>query len=470
MPQDNGWTPVEPASTKSPAGWTPVETTSTGISAPQGVAPSVNEGNSVLGGVKRRFKSTLQGIGDLVSPTKQSGEENVPEFFLPGYRIGKGVISGEKEAARQTVQQAKDAIQGFKSDPVAAGLKGAQAITTGLSMLNPFATGAVTNINKIDASGRTKEAIGQGAFDAIILLAGRKMGEEPSAIDKVNKLSYATEAAPKDLAHVLPEFEETAGRLGKAQTVGDFVDHIQKTLTRLDQKFNSALFRNADRQVIPQDLANELRARAAEMPPSVDGQAMAKQLNKAAVQYEKPWTLRQLNAERMMRSGYLKGFYGKSGSAQMAATRSSVDTIIDKIVADGARDTLYNELDRLNPGQDFRALKNTQSKLIDIKDAADAHLDALEKAQAKFKGAPLSEKAEISASVHTGGMTPRLHGLKRMLPGGGPLVNADNAVRSAAGASAWAKVARAAILNLPVSTLVTGQTTSLPPPPKYTDQ
>src|ERR1700721_463209 len=104
------------------------------------------------------------------------------------------------------------------------------------------------------------------------------------------------------------------------------------------------------------------------MPPSPEGKQMAQQLNDAAAEYRRPWTLRELNSERMMRNGFLKGFYNKAGSGQMAAMRSSADTIIDQTVAEGARDALYNELDKHTPGADFQKLKLKQSHMIELRD------------------------------------------------------------------------------------------------------
>lgn len=472
MPQQqasNGWTPVDDS--KAPAGWTPVEQTSTGISVPQGmIGPSVNDPNApdtIVGGAFRRGKEAIKGMVGLVGPPTDE-EMQKGQVPLPLHRLGRGIASAEKEAAGQVGEQFKGAVSAAKAgDPVAAGLRGAQAVTTGLSMANPFAIGPVTNINRLSGQKRYREALGQGAFDAITLLAGKKTGEEPTPIKSTNKLSFATDAAPRDIAHVLPELKETAEKLGKPKTIGDVGTHLQSTLTRLDQKFNAGLFSNAHRQLVPQAIADELRSRAAEMPPSPDGQAMAQQLNNAASTYERPWTLRELNAERKLRSGYLKGFYGKEGSAQMAAMRTSADTIIDKTVEGGAKDLLYDELDRLHPGGGFRELKQKQSALIDIKDAFDKHLEKIEKQSAQEKGAPFLGKSSVTASASQHGVIPRLH---NFIPKRDPLSLANSAARTAYGPSSTATAARSAILAMPVTSLVGGNGSGMPPPPSDSDQ
>jgi len=466
-PQDNnGWTPV---STTEAPGWTPVEQTSTGITVPRGmVGESIEQPDSFLGGLKRRAVSTFKGMAGLVGPPteEETAKGQVP---LPLHRLGRGIKESEKEAAGQVKEQLAGAKTAYKAgDITAAGLRGLQALNTGLSMLDPFALGAVTNINRISGEKRYKEALGQGAFDAITLLAGKKTGEEVTPTKATNKLAFATDAAPRDIAHVLPELQATAKKLGKPETIGDLGTHIQSTITRLDQQFNSALFRNAHRQVSTQAIADALRAKAADMPPSPDGAALAQKLNEAAGTYERPWTLRQLNAERMLRNSYLKGFYGKADSAQMAAMRSSADSMIDKIVADGSRDILYDELDRLNPGQKFQALKQKQSSLIDIKDAFDKHLDKVEKETAQQAGAPLLAKHSVSASVHPTGVRP--YTFVHNVLGRSPEALASSATRSAYGPSGAASAARSAILSMPVGALVSNGGAGMPPPPSDTDQ
>lgn len=465
----SGWAPVEEA--KSPAGWAPVEQTSTGITVPKGmIGPKIDDPDApdtIFGGMLRRGKETIKGIAGLVGPPtdEETAKEQVP---LPLHRLGRGIAASEKEAAGQVKEQFKGAVEAGKAgDPVAAGLRGAQAVTTGLSMANPFAIGPVTNINKLSGQKRYREALGQGAFDAITLLAGKKVGEEATPVKSTNKLSFATDAAPRDIAHVLPDLKETATKLGKPKTVADLGNHIQSTISRLDQQFNSALFRNAHRSVDVDAIANELKSRAANMPPSAEGQAMAQQLNAAAAEYSRPWTMRELNAERMMRNGFLRGFYGKEGSAQMAAMRSSADSIIDKVVSDGAKDILYGELDRLNPGGKFKALKQKQSSLIDIKDAFDNHLGKIEKQSAQSKGAPLGAKQHVTASVHPGGVTPRLHNL---IPGRDPVSAASSATRTAYGPSPTATAARTSILAMPVTSLVSSGQSGMPPPPSDPDE
>jgi hypothetical protein len=319
------------------------------------------------------------------------------------------------------------------------------------------------------AAGNYTGAAG-GMLAATLQAMMLRGGKGASSESRINKLTYASGESggtASALRHVLPDIDETVAKNGRPKTVGEFQKAVRDTSSRLDQQFNSALFRNAHKTLVPDEIANALEAKAGEMPPSADGQAMAAKLKDAATEYRKPWTLRQLNQERILRNGYTRGFYGKEGSAQMAAMRSSADTIIDKTVADGTRDVLYQELQRANPKADFRALKMKQSHMIELQDQLDKHLGKLEDAQAAQKGQPLTEKATMTASAHAGGVTPRMHGLMKLIPGRGPLSSADSTVTKAFPRSKVISPTRAAILALPVTALTrTGQ--GMPQPPSET--
>ena len=291
---------------------------------------------------------------------------------------------------------------------------------------------------------------------------------------KLNKLAYATGAqSVRPLEHLLPEIEETVRQNGQPKTVGQFIQTIQDTSSRLETQFNTSLQQMGDQPIHTQAIADALKAKANALPRSAELEANA--LRQEARLYDGQVTsARELNADRMYRSDNLQSFYNKSLTGQMAAARSSAQTMADKIVYDGARDILYDEMDKRFPGQDFQELKRKQSSVLDMLGDAKDHVEKLEAAQAKRSGAPFSEKAQVSASAHAGGsiVTPRFHGLLNLLPGGGPLVHANSAVSSAFNpsyvgnmASAVPVATRAAILTLPVASLVTKRAPAVPPPP-----
>jgi hypothetical protein len=188
---------------------TGLETTSTGIVVPQGaIGPSVVGPDSFAGGLIRRGVAAVQGLGQTFGPPRE--DENA-FTSIPGVRIARGLYEGIKTAGAQAMEQGKGALEAAKvgAYPEAA-LRGAQAVTTGISALDPLATGSVTNINKLESEGRNREALGAGTFDALTMLAGRKLGKEPASKTTLNKLAYATGAENiRPLDSVIPELKET---------------------------------------------------------------------------------------------------------------------------------------------------------------------------------------------------------------------------------------------------------------------
>lgn len=91
-------------------------------------------------------------------------------------RAIRGQVQAEKQLAPQLVEQAKAAtLSHVGQNPIRAAipsLEDARAMTTGLSMLNPFASGSVANVNQLQDEGRPDQALGEGAADALFLGAG----------------------------------------------------------------------------------------------------------------------------------------------------------------------------------------------------------------------------------------------------------------------------------------------------------
>ena len=421
--------------------------------------------------------ATGLGLPTSIDEAKQSGQDLLESAVGPAgiagkaiYGYGKQVYKGAKEGMQEVTDAAKNIRAGQPIGPNEG--KAAYGITHAAMQAIP-GIGPATETAGEDITSRNYFGAAGGIVAATLQAMMMRGGKGKSPESRINKLTYATGetgSTAESLKHVLPEIDETVAKNGRPKTIGEFQKAVKDTSARLEQRFNSGLFRNAHRQVVPSDIADALESKANEMPPSAEGQAMAAQLKNAATEYRRPWTLRQLNAERMMRNGFTKGFYGKEGSAQMGAMRSSVDTIIDKTVADGTRDVLYDELHKANPRENFRALKQKQSHMIELQDQLDNHVGKLTDAQAARKGQPLLDKATVTASGSSYGVTPRVHGLAKMIPGRGPMSSANTAVEGAFPRTGVSP-ARAAVLALPVTALTRrGQTIQPPPQPESNEQ
>jgi hypothetical protein len=165
----------------------------------------------------------------------------------------------------------------------------------------------------------------------------------------------------------------------------------------------------------------------------------------------------------MYRNANTQAFHKASETGQMAAMRANADTMIDELVAEKSRDVLYDEMERQHPGQGFRELKQKQSSVLEMQGKFKKHVERLEAAQAKRSGAPISEKAGISTSVHAGGVTPRAHVTDLLRSG--PLTHASNATKQAFGPTSSELARRAAVLSLPVSSITMSRPATVPAPP-----
>jgi hypothetical protein len=417
--------------------------------------------NTVVGGALRRARDVAKSIYQTVagSPTPEEQQHGaltdragaaLQRPALVAQRVGKGLVEGEKQAFGQVREQAK-AAGTIHGDPIQKGLAYTRAGVTAASMADPLATGSVTNVNKLEDQGRNPEAIGQGVFDALTLLAGKKAGSAPSEAKTLSRAAYATDVENvANLQKIMPELRETIAQVGKPNTVQDLAGAIQKTSERLDQTFNTALARVANDRIIPDDVASALEAKANALPRTASGEAQA--LRAEAVHYRQQWTIGELNSERMYRNGLARGFEHKGGVAQMAAMRSSGQTMVDKIAADTARDVLYDYMERKVPGVDWRQLKQKQAAILDMSDHLVDHVRKLEAGSAQKAGAPLRSKLGVSAIVTpTRGAHPFLH-----FPlTGTPLSWANTAARTAFGPTPAALARSRAILAMPLTEFVT---------------
>jgi hypothetical protein len=444
--------------------------------------PAPPKPNTAAGGFVRRAADTAKGLYHTFTDPPRDENEKLLEAtgsFLPGYRMFRGFVSGEAKAGKQAYQQEKDAAKSFKSDPVSAGLKAGQGVVTAASTLDPFATGTVTDVNEMENEGRNREAIGTAAFDTLTMLIG---GKSPKKLTNARSAALLTGATGGDVlkySKVMDDLAATAKLHGKPLTVGEVTENLYKTGERLESQFNAAKWPIRGKQVMPQAILTRLDKIIADHPnwaQTADGRQMIRGINKVKLQYSKPWTIDQLNAERMDEGAGLGTFYGKDASGQMTATRSKVDTAVTKAIHDGASEIVYDEVGRANPGLDVRTLKAKQSAIIQLRSQLEGEVDKLANAQAKSKTKTLGEKitphAYVSphrAGVYAGGMRPDVSTLDV----------ANSKVSRAFGTrstrSQVSSAARRAAMALPISHMLTehpepkkNNGTSLPPPPEPT--
>jgi hypothetical protein len=422
---------------------------------------------------------TAQAVGLPSSKAELDAMRETPtimETLAGPVGTGINIAKGTADRAMSGEPEFQEAVQNIKEGgPVGANL-GKAALAVGRGALSAIPGGeGVLNMGEDKFTGNKRGMIGDALGTVINALLLRGKGT-PSESARVKKLGFATGSSSgtvSALEHVLPEIDETVKRGGiapKDMTVGQFADAVQGSLTRLDQRFNTALQPIAAQQVAAHPIANALLAKAAELPPTAIAEKAA--LADAATQYQRPWTIRDLNAERMYRGSRNEAFYKKAEPGQMHAMRSDADTMIDKIVEEKSKEMVYSAMDRAYPGQDFTALKRRQSSLIDLKKQLTKHVEDLKDAEAMKQGQPAFVDPGLSASVYSGGVTPRVHMgsmIGRVL-GRGPMEAADIATRSAySDPSAVNAAARMAVLARPLLSIAPPDRRTklkgIPPPP-----
>jgi hypothetical protein len=143
------------------------------------------------------------------------------------------------------------------------------------------------------------------------------------------------------------------------------------------------------------------------MDQTASGKAEARVIENAALEFDKDWSLSQLDQERMSANARL-GPYERQGIADQYSTlRKSRTVAIDKAIADGVRETVYPQMDRLagKPAGYFASLKQQIGDLLQLQSKVDKQVRTLRDKTARIKGAPLLKKAEAAegaGSVATG--------------------------------------------------------------------
>jgi hypothetical protein len=330
-------------------------------------------------------------------------------------------------------------------------------------MLNPIATASVTDYNKLYDEGRKREALGSSLFDFFSLWLGKKVGDEGTPETRAAKLSAASGGGGTATAYpkVMNDLEQSAKRVGTPQTIGDVHKLVKETLQSTESEFNLALQPIAGRKLVPMDIVNRIKAKInPAMLKTQDGQRFARMLNNIAIDYQKEWTLGELNQERMNATARLRAFHKAGPNAQAANLRTSARVAADEAIEDATKDIVYGAL-----GPRYRALKMRQSALKTINEQLDAHTERLADAQAVHTATPMFGKEPLSGYAYpsVGKVGLRAH---LRLKGAGPETISNRMVKSALPSTArkaTRQVGRGAVLSLPVQHLK--EPSRLPPPP-----
>ena len=437
---------------------------------------SQKDDTGVLSGAVNRTIDTVSGMRDIAG----AGASAVTGDFGPARELGKGLKETYKQGGAQAKEQFKGGLEDIRKGNTAIGALGmARSAVTGASLLDPFATGSVVDLNRMQDEGRMRDAIGAGAFDVLTLWGGKKVGRTPTAANRVSKLTGAigeTGETVKNLERVLPDIEQTARTLGKPETIGDFATNVRKTLTRTQSEFDSVFDPIKKNRAYTPAIKNHIDRILRENPnlmKTAEGREEIAALRRVRRQYDKVWTLEDMNLERSRLRKQMRQMYNAAPSDATAKLKLDAELRAKKIVADSFSETVNDHLAHQTgkPQGYYDILRQKQEALIDLNDHLDSQVEKLRDKQATHESKTLGEKMRPHAYVSGGGPRAHLTGLAEAIPGGGPEATAASKIKSAFGSNVKGKVARAAILSLPVSHLATAgneeRKSRMTPPPEF---
>ena len=211
---------------------------------------------------------------------------------------------------------------------------------------------------------------------------------------RLNRATYATGSTPgtyEAFRATIADLDHTARVSGSpVRTVADVGKLVDSTLDRFNTHFELAMQPFAGDQVMPTQIANDLRAAADKLPPTAA--AEANYIRKYATKYQRPWSLRDLQKEWIYRNKLWRGMSGKTELGR-AAAKTNAETAITDVVRGSARDVVTDYLESKYPGQGFRDLKLRQSELLTLKDKLETQVPKLRSQQAGRAGGPMREMA-----------------------------------------------------------------------------
>jgi hypothetical protein len=351
------------------------------------------------------------------------------------------------------------------------------------------------------------------ATQILLLSSLRKMGETaPAKVSpgkRLAKTAAAIDAGAEqfaDLKTAMPEIVDAAKKSG-LESVGDLGETVSKAHGQVEQQFNQALAPVAQTRYMPTEIATRLRnlvtpdmlkdynmiesakqaaQRAGLKNPKFKFSDNAWKTHDAVVEiqrqaheFERPWTIQELNARRMTENENLRNSYYNKDTRGQAAAENKVQTATSQAVADGSRDIVYDQISKANPGLDARALKIKQGALWALDDYINhpkrGVIADLEAQQAQVHGANRLENVRAGVSVGKT-LVPHgyLSGLMEALSPHDPMAAANAKVSSVFGAKLTRAAARARLvaLSLPVAAITRSKQRpgSLAQPPSASDE
>lgn len=295
-----------------------------------------------------------------------------------------------------------------------------------------------------------------------------KAGERARLAKTATAINAGADEAGQ-LRTAMPDIVKQA-QSGGIETVGEFKDTVQQASRAIDQEFNQHLAPIANKPYIPAEIARRIRNLITpDMAQTAEGREQIKEINRRAKEFEKPWTINQINAKRMTENDNLNSFYKKDSQGQAAA---KLDTDISKAVRDGSADVVYDQMAQNNPqlpSNYWAQLKQKQGAMWGLRDHLTEQIKSLDAAQLQHEGKGPAGRMKVHAyaSAHS---VPHgyISGVGEALSAG-PEKTANKTIKGAFNRSLTSKAARLGAMALPVARLADNpdvrKTPFTPPPP-----
>ncbi len=349
------------------------------------------------------FSRTAEALGIPTSmdDLKGMGQATATGIVYPPLLAGQALKGiWDKTTQPMTPQEQTD----FAKHPVG------QVINQGMKRLlegplSPVGGQAVSNIANDVGNVPAQAGDVVGTIGNLLMFKG---AQEPKTAARI---AYATGGKAKDVIAAENDLRQTLAA-NPPKNVQDLKTGIDQAKSNLNQEYGNAIGPHANISIMPDAIVRRLMDL---ITPNLDmtapGKAIKKQIKSAATEFQKPWTLAQLDQERMDANGRLHAFENKDPVAQYAATRGgNRSSAIDSAIAGGVRDTVYPMMDQLagKPAGYFANLKNRVAALMNLSSDATKHIDNLETKSLQMQGMSPLERMRMRGMVGESGK-PRLY-------------------------------------------------------------
>ena len=272
----------------------------------------------------------------------------------PGEFAGHAILGPAFTAGQAAYGYAKNAINGL-TEPVPAEDEARYAAHPMArvpdiaskylleKLLAPVGGQAVSNIANDKGNLGAQAGDVAGTIGNVALM---RMAKEPKTAARI---AYATGGDAKDVLTAEKDLMDAVGTHGVPKDLPELTDRIDKAKSALNQEYANSLGPYANMQTMPSGVSQRiLKLITPNLDMTQPGRVMKKQLQSAALEFQKPWTMAQLDQERMDANARLHAFNNKDVVDQYAATRgNNRNPAIDNAIANGVRETVYPQLDQL---------------------------------------------------------------------------------------------------------------------------